>query len=324
MKVPGKACRKSLRAWPCPPALHRIVGGAAALWAGEAAAATTHLSFLSPQGPIASIQRTHFIEVLGLLAVFVALPIFVLLPLIAWRYRHGAKGPKYDPKRRASRLFEVAIWGGPVVIVAILAVLVWRSTPVLDPYRPIPSAQAPLRIQAIGYDWKWLFIYPDQGVASIGLLPLPTGRPIAFELTSATVMQSLHIPALGSQIYAMGGMVTRLHLQADQAGRFLGQNTMYNGDGFHAQRFTAVGMAPAAFDAWVDRARAQGRALDPAALSLVGRRSTLKELQAALDVPGAAAGEGLVFNRAGPALFSEVVMHTMQADMPAAPPGKPH
>lgn len=308
MKALGKACCKSLAV------------AALACRAGGAGAQATHLSFLDPQGPIAAIQRTHFLEVLGLLAIFVALPIFVLLPLIAWRYRHGVQGPKYHPKRRASRLFEVAVWGGPVVIVSVLAVLVWRSTPRLDPYRPLPSALAPLRVQAIGYDWKWLFIYPEQGVASIGLLPLPTGRPIAFELTSATVMQSLHIPALGSQIYAMGGMVTRLHLQADRAGRYLGLNTMYNGEGFHTQRFTAVGMAPSAFEAWVTRARASGHPLDEAMLSLVARRSTLAQLQAALGTP-AQPGEGLAFNGAGPALFTEVVRHTLGADPASASTG---
>ena len=108
----------------------------------------------------------------------------------------------------------------------------WRSTHALDPYKPLASEQPALRVQVIGYDWKWLFIYPDEGVASIGELAIPAGRPVAMQLTSATVMQSLQIPALGSQIYAMGGMVTQLHLEATKPGRFMGENTMYNGNGF--------------------------------------------------------------------------------------------
>lgn len=292
---------------------------AAAVLATDVSAETTHLSFLDPQGPIAAVQRTHFIEVLTLLAIFVALPIFVLIPLIAWRYRYGVKGPKYHPKRRASKFFEIAVWGGPIVIVAMLAALVWRSTAQLDPYRPIPSSQVPLRVQVIGYDWKWLFIYPDQQVASIGVLPLPTGRPVSFELTSATVMQSFHIPALGSQIYAMGGMVTRLNLMADTAGRYFGENTMFNGDGFHEQRFTAVGMEPDAFEAWIERTKALGGPLDNATLYLVAKRSTLKELQTALGTHTPQGG-GLYFKSVTPELFHEVVMQTMGVDRRRAPP----
>lgn len=277
----------------------------------------TRLSFLDPQGPIASVQRTHFFEVLAVLAAFVALPIFLQLPWLAWRYRYGAKGFAYAPKWQGSKLFVILAWTGPIVIVALLGIMVWRSAVALDPYRTLPSTQAPLRVQVIGYDWKWLFIYPEQGVASVGVLPLPTGRPIAFELTSATVMQSLLIPALGSQIYAMGGMVTRLHLQADKPGRFLGENTMYNGDGFHQQRFTALGMTPQAFDDWVERAKTGGIPLDDAALTLVAKRTTLKELQAALP-PHADSEGGVVFNRVDPEVFISVVHETMSGHKPSA------
>ena len=268
------------------------------------------LSFLDPQGPIAAAQRTHFLEVLALLAVFVALPIFVLIPWLAWRYRYGVSGPVYAPKWRTSKVFEVAAWGGPIVIVALLGVLVWRSTSRLDPYRPLPSAEAPLRIQVIGYDWKWLFIYPDEGVASIGMLPVPVGRPLSFELTSATVMRSMLIPSLGSQIYAMGGMVTRLHLQADHPGKFLGENTMYSGDGFHQERFTAVGMAPDAFAAWVQRARTNGPPLDAAALARIARREPLAALKAALP-PAPASDGNLYFSHADPQVFDRIVMQTL-------------
>ncbi|MGH7048941.1 MAG: ubiquinol oxidase subunit II, partial [Stellaceae bacterium] len=193
-----------------------------------------------------------------MLTIFVALPIFVLTPWFAWRYRYGVEKPRYAPKWEYSRLLEITAWGGPVVIVVLLAIIVWRDTHALDPYRPLAPDQPALRVQVIGYDWKWLFIYPDQGVASIGVLALPAGRPVAIQLTSATVMQSFLIPALGSQIYAMGGMVTQLHLEAAKPGRFMGENTMYNGNGFHQQRFTAVAMAPIDFQAWVRKARADG------------------------------------------------------------------
>ena len=219
-----------------------------------------HLSFLDPQGPVADAQRWHFYEVLGVMTVLVAGPIFLLLPFFAWRYRYGNKTRKYTPKWEYSRLLEIMSWTGPIIIVAILAFFVWRDSHRLDPYKVLVSDQAPLRIQVI---------------ASIGMLAVPAGRPFSMRLTSATVMQSLFIPALGSQIYSMGGMVTQLNLQASQPGRFLGENTMYNGDGFHQQNFTTVAMTTADFEGWVKDVRTNGIPLDviaafPAAKSMHG------------------------------------------------------
>jgi len=276
----------------------------------------THLSFLDPQGPVASAQRWHFVEALALLVVFVAIPVFVLTPWFLWRYRYGAKSSRYAPKWNCSVPLEIACWGGPVVIVVLLAINVWRDTHELDPYKPLASDQPALRVQVIGYDWKWLFIYPDQGIASIGVFALPTGRPVAMQLTSATVMQSLHIPALGSQIYAMGGMVTQLHLLADRPGRSLGENTMYNGNGFHQQRFTAVAMTPEGFNAWASEVRSNGIALNEQNLKLISRRSTRAELIAALSQSSSPDGNAY-FSGATAALFPAVVMATMGGAMVA-------
>lgn len=271
-----------------------------------------HLSFLDPQGPIASGQRTHFFEVLGVLALFVALPVFVLIPFFLWRYRYGNKSARYTPKWEYSGLLEIASWSGPVLIVVLIAIVVWRDTHALDPYKPLASDQPALRVQAIGYDWKWLFIYPDQGIASIGMLALPAGRPLAIEMTSATVMQSLFIPALGSQIYAMGGMVTQLHLMADKPGKSLGENTMYNGDGFHQQKFTAVAMTPHDFEAWVAKVRASGMALNEQSLKAIAQRGTRAELAAALPQAGQGSSRdgNLYFSGASAALFPAVVKAT--------------
>ena len=273
-------------------------------------AGDTHLSFLDPQGPVASMQRTHFLAMAAVLAIFVALPIFVLIPWFAWRYCYGAKSSRYTPRWASSRTLEIAAWSGPAVIVALLAVLVWSGTHALDPYKPLASDAPALRVLVIGYDWKWLFIYPDQGVASIGVLPLPAGQPVAMQLTSAAAMQSLQIPALGSQIYAMGGMVTQLHLQADRPGRFMGENTMYNGDGFHQQRFTAVAMTPDAFKDWVKQTQARGMPLDANVLKLISDRTTRAQLTAALGQSRASDG-GIYFNHATSDVFSNVVMETM-------------
>jgi cytochrome o ubiquinol oxidase subunit 2 len=271
---------------------------------------SSHLSFLDPQGPVADIQRLHFLEMLGLLGIFVALPVFLVTPWFAWRYRYGAS-PRHEPKWRFYTPLDIACWAGPMVIVALLGALVWGSTHALDPYKPLSSTQPALRVQVIGYDWKWLFIYPDDGVASIGELAMPVGRPVAMQLTSATVMQSLQIPALGSQIYAMGGMVTQLHLEASEAGRFMGENTMYNGDGFHQQKFTAVAMTPDEFQAWVRKVRASGVPLDGATLSAISKPTTRAQLIAAVGNANSSDGN-LYFNGATAALFSAVVKATME------------
>ncbi|MGH8316678.1 MAG: cytochrome ubiquinol oxidase subunit II [Steroidobacteraceae bacterium] len=277
----------------------------------SACSSDSHLSFLDPQGPIAAAQRWHFFEAIAVLTIFVALPIFVLTPWFAWRYRYGVKKPRYAPKWDFSRPLEIMAWGGPVVIVVLLAIIVWRDTHALDPYKPLASDQPALHVQVIGYDWKWLFIYPDQGVASIGVLALPAGRPVAMQLTSATVMQSFFIPALGSQIYAMGGMVTQLHLEAAKLGRFMGENTMYNGNGFHQQQFTAVAMAPADFEVWVRKVRADGTPLNDRTLQAISQRSTRAQLIAALPHTKSSDG-GIDFTGVGPGLFKDVVKATME------------
>ena len=283
--------------------------GLLALASSLAGCSTVRLGFLDPHGPVAQSQHDQFLDVVLLLAIFVALPIFVILPWFAWRYRYRARRARYAPKWSYYGPLEVATWGGPLVIVALLSILVWRSTHALDPYRRIASNVAPLRVEVIGYDWKWLFIYPDEGVASVGELALPVGRPIALTLTSATVMQSLQIPALGSQIYAMGGMVTRLNLEASEEGRFMGENTMYNGDGFHQQHFTAVAMTPTAFEGWVHTARTQGLPMNPSAVAIIARQSTRAELLAALT-DGRRASGSIFFKDVPASLFSAIVTAT--------------
>jgi cytochrome o ubiquinol oxidase subunit 2 len=283
-----------------------------------ACAGSTHLSFLDPQGPIAQQQRWHFYWVLAVMAVLVAAPIFLLLPFWAWRYRYGSKSSAYKPNWENSRLLEIMAWGGPIIIVAILAFFVWHDAHKLDPYKPIASKQVPLRVEVIGYDWKWLFIYPDQGIASIGTLAIPVGRPLSLHITSATVMQSFFIPALGSQIYAMGGMVSQLNLEASKAGNSLGENTMYNGDGFHQQKFTAQAMTPADFKTWVAKLRASGMPLDAATLKLISMKSTRADLIKALPKSSAMDGN-LYFTGVGESLFPDVVKAIMDGK-PSLPP----
>ena len=295
---------------------------AAPLAAGRAADGP-HLSFLDPRGPVAAAQRTHFLEVIGLLAI-VVVPVLVLVPLFAWRYRYSNERAEYRPNWEFSKGLEVLIWGVPVLIVAGLATFLIRSTTSLDPYEPLaagdlPSADAasasgppPLSVQVVGTDWKWLFVYPEEGIATIGELAFPTDRQMALEITSLTTVQSFFVPALGSQIYAMGGMANRLHLAADAPGEFLGENTQYNGRGFAEQKFVARALEPDDFEAWVATVRDTGIALDGRALGVVTGRSTAEEARAALpgagDVPGT-----LYFDAVPEALFERLMARSRAA-----------
>jgi cytochrome o ubiquinol oxidase subunit 2 len=275
------------------------------------------LSFLVPHGPIAAAQRTHFLEVVAMLIIVVA-PVLVVTPFFAWRYRYGGSA-RYTPKWSFSWPLEIAVWGIPLAIVAVLAVWLWENTHALDPYAPLSSSQPPLRIEVVGYDWKWLFIYPDLGIASMGEMALPAGRPLALELTSDTVMESFLIPALGSQIYAMPGAVTRLHLQANGPGLFNGENAQFNGDGFSQQHFLARALTPAGFDAWVRLVRSKGIPLSASAYRTLERRTTLIDTRRALGVPHGARG-AVYFDRIPRGLFQRIVrsFHTDSTVNPAA------
>lgn len=275
-----------------------------------------HMSFLNPQGPVARAQAEHFYWVLGIMGVFVAGPIFLALPFLLWRYRYGnRKAVGFAPKWRDNTVINVLTWAGPVAIVIVLGYFVWRDSHKLDPYTPLVSRQPALQVQVIGYDWKWLFIYPKQHIATIGTLVVPVGRPVSFQLTSATVMQSFFIPALGSQIYAMGGMVTQLNLEASNAGKFLGENTMYDGNGFHFEKFVTVAKQPFEFDQWVRRVQATGVPLDHAILSAIGQRDTREQLIEQL--PRAAVHGGSVYLTGVTAkLFPRVVKAMLDDTMP--------
>jgi cytochrome o ubiquinol oxidase subunit 2 len=199
-----------------------------------------HLTFLDPKGPISAAERTHF-YVVNLILTIVVLPVLVLTPIFAWRYRYRNASARYTPRWEFWWPLEIEIWAVPLGIVIMLAIWLTHDTVGLDPYVPVSSqvpasSDPPLRVEVVGYDWKWLFVYPDEGIASIGELAVPAGRELAFDLTSDTVLQSFVVPALGSQIYAMPGMVTHLHLVAKAPGSFLGENTQYNGEGFEKQK----------------------------------------------------------------------------------------
>lgn len=278
-------------------------------------------SFLNPKGPIAAEQKTHLIQV-TLYSMIAMLPVLILVPILLWRYRYKNSQACYKPDWGFSRGLDLVMWGVPFAIVSVLSVLLWHSTKTLDPYKPIASPRPALEVQVVGLDWKWLFIYPQYGIASIGEMAFATDRPVALKLTSDTVMQSFLISSLAGQIYTMPGMETQLHLKADQPGVFEGENTQFNGTGFSEQKFNAVGMSAADFDHWVATVRSEGVVLNDAVYDFLGNRSTPQEVYAALGTE--AMPQSIVyFKNVSPDLYNGVIgrYHSGVAIPPDQQPG---
>lgn len=230
------------------------------------------VGLLAPSGEVAVRQWSHLSSIFFWMLV-VIVPIFLALPVIVWRYRLGGRGP-YTPRWNFSWTLEALIWGVPLVVVSVLSWNLWRETIAMDPYRPIGSGEV-LRIDAIGYDWKWLFIYPEQNVAAANRLVLPVGRPVEVRVTSATALQAFSVPRLGGQIYAMPGMASQFNLRADSEGRYKGLNTQYNGEHFARQNFTVEAMPEDAFEEWVETTKASP-VLDAAALAALAEPGVLE------------------------------------------------
>jgi cytochrome o ubiquinol oxidase subunit 2 len=231
------------------------------------------LGVMNHAGPIAASQWRLYV-IVGIVLIFVAAPVLLLTPLIAWHYRLSNKHSAFRPNWSFSWTLEGFIWIPPIGIVIGLSFLLWRYTHTLDPYRPIASNQPALEVQAVGLDWKWLFIYPDQRIAAVNQLFIPVGRPIHISLTSGTVMQALLIPQLAGQIYAMAGMTTQLNLAASRPGVYRGENTQFNGTGFQNEKFNVTALPPADYDRWVAQVRASAHSLDDTAYAELFKQSS--------------------------------------------------
>jgi cytochrome o ubiquinol oxidase subunit II len=216
---------------------------------------------LDPQGPIASAERLLLINSTAIMLV-VVIPVIVATLAFAWWYRASNTNATRSLDESYEGRVEFVTWSIPVLTVILLGGVIWIGSHQLDPRAPIPGKSDPLRVDVVALDWKWLFIYPDHGVATVNQLVIPTGTPVEFRLTSATVMNSFFVPQLGSQIYAMGGMITHLHLLADQPGEYPGFSAMFSGDGFSDMRFIAKAMPAGDFNAWLAQARSTGSGLD--------------------------------------------------------------
>lgn len=216
-------------------------------------------ALLDPKGFVGSSELALMVQA-TLFMLIVAVPVLALLFFFAVRYRAG-NNAHYTPEWEHGRLEELVWWAIPFEIVLILGALTWSSTHELDPPRPL-SEEPPLVVQVVALEWKWLFIYPEEGVASVNYLAIPVGRQVRFEITADAPMNAFWIPRLGGMIYAMTGMTTTLHLVADEAGEYPGLSSNYSGDGFAKMKFMANAMPQQEFDEWLLSTRASSRFLN--------------------------------------------------------------
>jgi cytochrome o ubiquinol oxidase subunit II len=226
---------------------------------------------LNPQGPIASAERLLLINSTAIMLV-VVIPVIVATLAFAWWYRSSNTHATRSLDESYEGRLEFVVWSIPALTVILLGGVIWIGSHQLDPRAPIPGTSEPLRVDVVALDWKWLFIYPDQGVAAVNQLVIPAGTPVEFRLTSATVMNSFFVPQLGSQIYAMGGMTTHLNLLAENPGDFPGFSANFSGDGFSWMRFV-VKVRAGDFNAWLEQARGAGSALDDAGYAELAKPS---------------------------------------------------
>jgi cytochrome o ubiquinol oxidase subunit II len=224
---------------------------------------------LAPAGDIAAQQR-DLVIISTVLMLLIVVPVMALTVLFAWRYRQSNESARYEPEWDHSTKLELVIWSAPLLIIVCLGALTWMGTHLLDPYRslgriasdrPVDQAKAPLEVDVVALDWKWLFIYPDYGIATVNELAAPVDRPIDFRITASTVMNSLYIPALAGQIYAMPGMETKLHAVVNHAGTYKGFSANYSGAGFSGMHFAFQGLDDKGFDDWIAKAKTAGGTL---------------------------------------------------------------
>ncbi len=247
---------------------------------------------LDPKGIIGSAEKTILIDSVAIMLAIVV-PTIAATLVFAWWFRASNTRARYLPDFAYSGRLELIVWAIPLLVIILLGGVAWIGSHDLDPAKPLASNTPPLEVQVVSLDWKWLFIYPEQRVASVNQLVVPAGVPIHFSLTSASVMNAFFIPQLGSMIYTMNGMTTQLNLQADAPGTFRGMSSHYSGDGFAAMHFDVRAVPAEQFATWVDGLRKTGPTLDPASYAQLARQS--------IDMPP------FTYRAADPALFQQIV-----------------
>jgi cytochrome o ubiquinol oxidase subunit II len=252
---------------------------------------------LDPKGPIATADRQILLNSLGIMLAIV-IPVILAILGVAFWFRESNERARYRPNFAYSGRLEMLVWSIPAMTVFLVGGVAWVGAHDVSPRKPILSTVKPLRIQVASLDWKWLFIYPDQGVASVNRLTIPVGTPVSLELTSSGVMNSFFVPQLGSQIYTMAGMITRLHLQADDAGTYRGFSAQFSGEGFADMRFDADAVTNEKFAQWLDSVRSAGPELNA-------------KTYADLAKPSAAVAP-FTYRSVAPGLFDRILVSEMQ------------
>ncbi len=256
---------------------------------------------LDPKGPIAIAERQILFNALGIMLAIVIPTILATLGIAAW-YRASNRRARYLPDFEYSGRLEVLVWAIPAMTVILVGGVAWVGAHDLDPRKPMELSTKPINVQVVSLDWKWLFIYPDEGIASVNQLTIPVGKPVNFALTSSGVMNSFFVPQLGSQIYTMAGMLTRLELQADHPGTYRGLSAQFSGGGFADMRFNVDAVPADDFGHWVDATRNAGPVLDGSAY-------------ADLVKPSSAVAP-FTYRAVAPGLFNDILSSPMQSELP--------
>jgi len=254
---------------------------------------------LDPKGPIAAAERLVLFNSLGIMLAIVIPTILATLGVAFW-FRASNRRARYRPDFAYSGRLELLVWSIPAMTVLLVGGVAWIGAHDLDPRRPIASPVRPVSIQVVSLDWKWLFIYPELGIASVNQLTIPVDTPVSFELTSSGVMNSFFVPQLGSQIYTMAGMVTRLHLQADDSGTYRGFSAQFSGEGFSDMHFDANAVTGERFAQWVDTGRGSGPELNAKTYADLVKPST--------------AVMPFTYRSVEPGLFDRILVSELQSD----------
>ncbi|MDB5394532.1 MAG: Ubiquinol oxidase subunit 2 [Rhodospirillales bacterium] len=265
-------------------------------------------AILDPQGIVGIAEKTILIDSLAIMLAIVV-PTIVATIAFVWWFRASNARAIYLPDFEYSGRLELIVWSIPLLTVILLSGVAWIGSHDLDPAKPLESDTPPLEIQGVSLDWKWLFIYPNQRVASVNQLVIPAGVPIHFSLTSGSVMNAFFIPQLGSMIYTMNGMRTQLNLRADAPGTFLGISSHYSGDGFSDMHFDVQAVPAEKFDAWIDATRTTGPALDAGSYAALAKQSIITS--------------PFTFGMADPELFHQIVIQKLPPG-PGPQAGRPN
>jgi cytochrome o ubiquinol oxidase subunit 2 len=251
----------------------RHVGRLTTIVACSLALSGCNIGILDSHGPIGAAEKSILIDSVAIMLAIVA-PTIVAIFGFAWWFRASNSRARYLPHWAYSGRIELVVWAIPALVVMLLGGVTWIGSHELDPAKPIASSHPTLEIQVVSLDWKWLFIYPDQKIATVNTLTIPAGMPVHFSLTSSSVMNAFFIPQLGSMIYTMNGMTTRLNLKTDTAGIFHGLSSHFSGDGFSDMNFEVHAVSPADFAAWAQTASKAPATLDSRSYSELARQST--------------------------------------------------